>query len=80
LGLALAAGRAGGSAPAILNAANEEAILAFLNRRIAFAQIAQCVEETLNRTPPAPAAELAAILRADARGREVARDFLRAIT
>jgi 1-deoxy-D-xylulose-5-phosphate reductoisomerase len=77
LGLALAAGRAGGSAPAILNAANEEAIIAFLNRRIAFAQIAQCVEEVLNRMQAAPVAELAAILEADAGAREMARAFLR---
>jgi 1-deoxy-D-xylulose-5-phosphate reductoisomerase len=80
LGLALAAGRAGGSAPTILNAANEEAILAFLGRRIAFVQIAQCVEEALNQMQAAPVGELAAILEADAKAREAARAFLRKIT
>ncbi|MFQ5824628.1 MAG: 1-deoxy-D-xylulose-5-phosphate reductoisomerase [bacterium] len=39
----------GGSAPAILNAANEEAVKLFLNRRIRFDQIPQIVEETLTK-------------------------------
>jgi 1-deoxy-D-xylulose-5-phosphate reductoisomerase len=47
LGLARSALTRGGAAPAILNAANEIAVEAFLNRRIAFPQIAQLVAETL---------------------------------
>jgi 1-deoxy-D-xylulose-5-phosphate reductoisomerase len=40
---------AGGSAPAVMNAANEAAVAAFLDRRIGFLDIAGTVEETLNR-------------------------------
>ncbi len=47
LSLAISAGKIGGNAPCILNAANEIAILAFLNERIAFSQIPLVVERTL---------------------------------
>jgi 1-deoxy-D-xylulose-5-phosphate reductoisomerase len=47
LGLAYAAGRAGGTAPAILNGANEVAVAAFLDRRVPWSAIAEVVEETL---------------------------------
>lgn len=47
---------AGGSAPAVLNAANEIAVAAFLDRQIAFTRIVQCAEDVLSRgVPPAPA-------------------------
>jgi 1-deoxy-D-xylulose-5-phosphate reductoisomerase len=46
---------AGGARPAVLNAANEVAVAAFLDRRIAFLDIAAIVEDTLDRyDPPAP--------------------------
>ncbi len=55
LDLGYAAGRSGGSAPAVLNAADEVAVQAFLERRIGFASIAVIVERTLgdveHRTP-----------------------------
>ena len=55
LRLARAALDQGGAAPAILNAANEVAVAAFLDRRIGFLQIAAIVEETMSRyDPPAP--------------------------
>jgi 1-deoxy-D-xylulose-5-phosphate reductoisomerase len=55
LRLARKALEAGGARPAVLNAANEVAVAAFLDRRIAFLQIAAIVEDTLNRyDPPAP--------------------------
>ena len=47
LSLALAAGKMGGNAPCILNAANEEAVYAFLTGRISFLQIVGVVERTL---------------------------------
>jgi 1-deoxy-D-xylulose-5-phosphate reductoisomerase len=50
IGLARAAIRAGGIAPAVLNAANEIAVDAFLKGRIAFLDIAGCVEEVLDRS------------------------------
>jgi 1-deoxy-D-xylulose-5-phosphate reductoisomerase len=55
LALARAAIEAGGARPAILNAANEVAVAAFLAGRIGFLDIAAIVEETLTRySPPAP--------------------------
>jgi len=55
LPLARAALRAGGAAPAILNAANEVAVASFLDRRIGFLDIAAIARETMERfVPPAP--------------------------
>lgn len=71
LDLAYAALRAGGTAGAVLNAANEVAVQAFLERRISFPRIAAVVAETLNRLPAGPAASLAAVLDADAAARRV---------
>jgi 1-deoxy-D-xylulose-5-phosphate reductoisomerase len=51
LGLAYRAAEAGGTAPAILNAANEVAVAAFLKRRIGYTDIARVVEGTLERLP-----------------------------
>jgi 1-deoxy-D-xylulose-5-phosphate reductoisomerase len=48
LGLARAALEQGGSAPVVLNAANEVAVAAFLDRRIAFTRIAELIERALN--------------------------------
>lgn len=58
LGLARAALRAGGPATAVLNAANEEAVNAFLERRIAFLEIARVVEETLEMAAAGRLAEV----------------------
>ena len=71
LALARAALRAGGSAPAVLNAANEVAVAAFLAGRLAFPGIAAVVGEALEREQRecAPVRELADVLAADARGR-----------
>ncbi len=78
-GLALEAGRAGGTAPAVLNAAGEEAVRAFLAGRIAFPAIAETIRDALERVPLSPAAEYAAVEEADARAREAARNHLYAI-
>ena len=43
------AGKAGGSYPTVLNAANEAAVAAFLAKRITFLQIEDCVEKALNQ-------------------------------
>lgn len=72
LRLARAALDAGGARPAILNAANEIAVAAFLERRIGFLEIAAIVEDTLSAyDPPAPAT-LADVLKVDAGARRVA--------
>jgi 1-deoxy-D-xylulose-5-phosphate reductoisomerase len=49
LDLAYAAGRAGGTAPAVLNAANEVAVAAFLNNKIPWIAISEVIEETLSQ-------------------------------
>ena len=69
LRLARAALVAGGARPAVLNAANEVAVEAFLKGRIGFLEIAAIVEDTLGRyDPPAPAT-LDAVLAVDAEAR-----------
>jgi 1-deoxy-D-xylulose-5-phosphate reductoisomerase len=72
LQLAYAALRAGGTAPAVLNAANEVAVAAFLERRLPFTGIARVIEQTLERVPAQPAESLDAILSADAEARRAA--------
>jgi len=72
LALAYAAGRAGGTAPAWFSAANEVAVEAFLAGRLRWTDIAALNAAALDRWPGEPASELAAVLEADARSREVA--------
>jgi 1-deoxy-D-xylulose-5-phosphate reductoisomerase len=73
LDLAFAALRAGGTMPAVLNAANEVAVEAFLAGRISFLAIGELVEETLARHRSSPAGEVEVILDADRWAREEAR-------
>jgi 1-deoxy-D-xylulose-5-phosphate reductoisomerase len=65
LNLAREAGEAGGTLPAVLNAANEVAVAEFLNRRIAFPRIWQTVEGVMNHHETVAHPDLDAILRAD---------------
>jgi len=74
LGLAYGALRAGGTAPAVLNAANEVAVAAFLAGRLRYTAIAQVIGDTLERVERTAAEELGAILDADARARRTAAD------
>ncbi|MBC9249708.1 1-deoxy-D-xylulose-5-phosphate reductoisomerase [Pseudomonas alcaligenes] len=76
LRLARQAAEAGGSAPALLNAANEVAVAAFLERRIRFPEIASIIDEVLNLEAPAAVESLDAVLAADARGRSLAGQWL----
>ncbi len=76
LRLAFAALEAGGTAPAVLNAANEVAVQAFLDRRIRFTDIAAVVEHALERVPTGAAEELAAILDGDSQARTVAAHWI----
>lgn len=66
-----AAGR-GGTAPAVLNAANEVAVAEFLAGRIAFPEIWEIVAAVLDRSPDAPAGDLQAVLAADRAARGLA--------
>ena len=63
---------AGGARPAILNAANEIAVEAFLQRRIGFLEIAAIVADTLARYDPAAPTDLAAVLAVDTEARALA--------
>ena len=72
LGLARAAGEVGGTAPCAYNAANEVAVAAFLEGRLAFADIASVVEETLARVDGAPARDLDELVAADDEARRLA--------
>ncbi len=70
LGLAEQAARAGGTAAAVLNAANEIAVAAFLGRRLNFGGIAGVIESVLQQHQPGPVASLEDALAADAWARE----------
>ena len=72
LALARAAVETGGARPAILNAANEVAVAAFLAGNIAFLEIAAIVDDTLQRYDPAAPDTLDEVLHVDARAREFA--------
>jgi 1-deoxy-D-xylulose-5-phosphate reductoisomerase len=76
LGLAYAALRSGGAAPATLNAANEVAVAAFLEGRLPFLQITAVIEETLAALDARPLRTLDEVLDADARGRARARQIV----
>ncbi len=72
LALAFDALRAGGDAPARLNAANEVAVEAFLDGRIPFDRIPAVLERALAERPPRPADTLEAVLAADREARRAA--------
>ena len=76
LRLARQAAEQGGTAPALLNAANEVAVAAFLTGRIGFTAIAALIEEVLQREPVAAADDLQQVFAADARARELAGAWL----
>jgi 1-deoxy-D-xylulose-5-phosphate reductoisomerase len=76
LSLAFAAAKTGGTAPAILNAANEIAVAAFLEERIPFLQIPAIVEKTLSAISVTHASSLELILEVDAQARAIARDLI----
>lgn len=68
--------RAGGGACCVLNGANEVAVEAFLNGRIAFGTIFEVVEETLSRVGSMSAGSLEAVFMADEKARQTARSLL----
>jgi 1-deoxy-D-xylulose-5-phosphate reductoisomerase len=65
LNLARRAGEIGGTLPAVMNAANEIAVAAFLDRKVRFPEIWEIVEDVMNQHPPVAQADLDAILGAD---------------
>jgi 1-deoxy-D-xylulose-5-phosphate reductoisomerase len=74
LALAQAAARAGGLAPAILNAANEIAVQAFLDRQLNFLEIATVIEAVVARSGGGVVGSLDDVLAADAESRQRARE------
>jgi 1-deoxy-D-xylulose-5-phosphate reductoisomerase len=75
LALARAAGEAGGTAPCVLNAANEVAVPAFLDDRLPFLGIPEVVERTLAQIDCRPASSLGELVEMDAEGRRVASNL-----
>jgi 1-deoxy-D-xylulose-5-phosphate reductoisomerase len=76
LGLAYQVLREGGSAPAVLNAANEIAVAAFLDNRLPFNRITEVISAVLDRISTAPVTNLSEIMESDRRGREAAREIV----
>ena len=74
--LARQAAEAGGAAPAVLNAANEIAVAAFLAGQIGFTRIPALVEQMLERYAPPPPLTLDAVIAVDAQARVRARELL----
>lgn len=74
IALAYAALRAGGNAPAVLNAANEIAVAAFLERQLPFQAIAIVIEQTLANVVNTPVDTLEQVLAADTQARQVAQE------
>ena len=79
LRLAYEAVEAGGTSTAILNAANEEAVAAFLDRRIGFTQIPQVIDSALAQQTARVAASVDVILEDDRRARATARSVIDSI-
>lgn len=75
LAFAYEAGRAGGTMPAVMNAANEEAVALFLAKHIRFLQIEEAVERAMQQHNPIASPELESILEADQEARAAVRSF-----
>ena len=78
LRLARAAGLTGGTAPCVLNAANEVAVHAFLAGELSFLGIPAVIEETLTRLPAAPVRAFDSLYDADREAREIASGLIAA--
>ena len=77
LALAYQALRAGGTAPAVLNAANEVAVAAFLNKQLPFLAIPRLIEDVLADVPVTTVNTLEDVLSADVAARVVANDLMK---
>lgn len=76
LSLALEAASAGGTMPAVLNAANEIAVSAFLSRKIGFLAIPDLIERTMEKHAPLPAKTIGEVMDADGWARKTAKALL----
>jgi 1-deoxy-D-xylulose-5-phosphate reductoisomerase len=75
-GLGVAAGRTGGTAPAVFNAANEVAVAAFLDESLRFVEIPRIIERTLDACGATPIRSLDDVRAADREAREHARAYI----
>ncbi len=80
LRLALEAGEAGGTAPCVLNAADEVAVAAFLEERIPFTGIPAVIERVLEEMPAQPVTHFDDLFAADAEARERSQEQIRGLT
>jgi 1-deoxy-D-xylulose-5-phosphate reductoisomerase len=80
LRLALQAGRAGGTAPCVLNAADEVAVAAFLDGQIPFTGIAAVIELVLEEMPAQPITHFDDLFATDAEARRRSEDQVRGLT
>ena len=74
--LALQAGKAGGTAPTLLNGAGEVAVAAFLAERIAFTQIAETIQGVLDKIPNRKADCFETLKEADFKAKELAKKLI----
>ena len=70
----------GGTAPTILNAANEVAVEGFLDRKLRFTQIPQLVEYALEKIPSSDVRDLDDILEADEEARDLVHARLKVVS
>ena len=77
--LAREAARVKGTAPAILNAANEIAVESFLNREIGYLQIVQVIEQVLGKIASEPASSLELVLSVDNNARQTAQQIVKGL-
>jgi 1-deoxy-D-xylulose-5-phosphate reductoisomerase len=77
LGLGMQAGRAGEAAPAVFNAANEQAVALFLDGVIRFGDIVRAIDSALSRLGTSPGGTRDAILAADAMARQHVKELFR---
>jgi 1-deoxy-D-xylulose-5-phosphate reductoisomerase len=68
-----------GSAPTVLNAANEIAVAAFLDRRLPFLEITTVIEDTLQKTASGPISDIDDVMEADRVARECAADLVKRV-
>jgi 1-deoxy-D-xylulose-5-phosphate reductoisomerase len=79
LRLAREALAAGGTAPCVLNAADEVAVRAFLDGELPFTGIAEVAERALEALEPAPVRHFSDLYRADSAAREIARELVQGV-
>lgn len=76
LKMAYETGRVGGIMPCVMNAANEIAVSAFLNKKIRFVEIAEIVADSIQSFKAEPADSIEKLIQTDAHAREIATELI----